>query len=90
METYETNQQLGIERLEEENEFNYRIVAGNPLNGNHQFEIFANSLKINNHAMSAKSMQIGEYQQKITVELNNNMANIMVEHNKRNTIDRDN
>ncbi len=75
-ETYTTDMQVEIERLDENDEWNYRIVWGNPLTGESDGEIFANSLKINDFGMATSGMQLSEYQQTIEIEDKGSMVDI--------------
>jgi len=79
METFETNKQLEIERLEDENEWNYRVVWGNPLNQNIEHEIFVTSLNINGYGMATSHMSISQYEKSITIEKRSTSANIVLE-----------
>lgn len=79
MKTHTTDKQLEIERLNEDDRFNYRIIWGNPLTGDSDGQIFVNSLNINGYAFSTKYMQIGEYQKSIKIEEHNTSANIVLE-----------
>ena len=77
--TYQTDKQLEIERLNDNEPNNYRIVWGNPLTGEIESEITCNSLKINDYAISTSGMQIGEYQKSIVIEQYNTSVNIVLE-----------
>ena len=77
--TYQTDKQLEIERLDDSEANNYRIVWGNPLTGEKENEIICSSLKINDYAVSCSGMQIGEYQKSIVIEEYNTIVNIRLE-----------
>lgn len=79
MTTYKTEKQLEIERLDEKEEYNYRIVWGNPLTGEKDKEIFANMLKINDYGMATSYIELGEYNKEIKIEVNNSLVNIVLE-----------
>jgi len=71
-----------IERLDENENYNYRIVTGNPLTGEVDNETYANMLKINGFAVATGGMEIGEYNQKVIVEKRDKhatLANILLE-----------
>lgn len=77
--TYTTDKQVEIERLDEDSSGNYRIVWGNPLTGNKESEITASSLKINDYAVATSGMEISEYRKSITIEEYNTIVNIRLE-----------
>jgi hypothetical protein len=77
--TYQTDKQVEIVRLDGDNPNNYRIVWGNPLTGNKENEITASSLKINDYAVATSGMEIGEYRKSITIEEYNTIVNIRLE-----------
>jgi len=64
---YTTNKQVEIERLEDCDKWNYHIVGGNPLNGEKDFEIFANYLSINGFGMATSYLEISQYGESIEV-----------------------
>lgn len=79
METYQTDKQLEIKKLEEDHNWNYRIVWGNPLNQKVENEIFVTSLNINGYGMSTSHMSISQYEKSITIEKRSTSANIVLE-----------
>ena len=87
MKEHTTNQEVEIERLNDNNDWNYRIVWGNPLTGKKEGQIFTNSLKINNFAVATNQMQIGEYQQNIIIQESNTLVNIVLDNTKNNRLD---
>lgn len=61
-----TASQVEIIRLENE-KYNYKILWGNPLTGDRDGGIFANSVKINGYAFATSGMEMGEYGKEIEI-----------------------
>jgi hypothetical protein len=77
--TYQTDKQVEIERLEDSHPNNYRIVWGNPLTGEKEKEIEVNYLDINDYGIATSGMQLGQHNKSITIEEYNTSANIILE-----------
>lgn len=59
--------------------FNYKIVGGNPLTGDTDWEVKVNKLKINDVAFACtERVEFSEYKVKIEVEVVGDLANIIV------------
>lgn len=81
-ETFKTDMQVEIERLEESDERgNYRVVSGNPLTGKAENEWFVTTLSINGYGMATSGMELSQYQKEIVIEVSESKANIVLEDN---------
>jgi len=76
--THKTNKCVEIERLDENHEYNYRIVTGNPLTSSIDKEIFANTLKMNNYSFAVNHFEIAEYNKEIEIQEKGNLVNIVL------------
>ena len=78
--THKTDKQVEIERLDNNHEYNYRIVTGNPLTASIDKEIFANTLKMNNYAFAVNYFEISEYNKEIEIQEKGNLVNIVLDN----------
>ena len=80
MNSFKTDKRVEIERLDNNHEYNYRIVTGNPLTSSIDKKIFANTLKINDYGFAVNYFEISEYNKEIEIQEKGNMVNIVLDN----------